>query len=65
MEARHFVFLGYRHYRLERGASQDRLVPDARSGLGILRAATGSAAAQGEPPCCAAKCAITRASASC
>src|SRR6516162_8518544 len=36
MEARHFVFLGYRHYRLERGSSEDRLVPDARSGLGIL-----------------------------
>ena len=36
MEARHFVFLGYRHYRLERGRSEDRLVPDARSGLGIL-----------------------------
>jgi glutamate dehydrogenase len=38
MEARHFVFLGYRHYRLEREANQDRLVPDIRSGLGILRA---------------------------
>jgi glutamate dehydrogenase len=37
MEGRHFVFLGYRHYRLERGATQDRLVPDMRSGLGILR----------------------------
>ncbi len=37
MEARHFVFLGYRHYRLERGRSEDRLVPDVRSGLGILR----------------------------
>ncbi|HVN45935.1 MAG TPA: NAD-glutamate dehydrogenase [Steroidobacteraceae bacterium] len=36
MEARHFVFLGYRHYRLERGRSADRLVPDVRSGLGIL-----------------------------
>src|SRR6516162_2745061 len=36
MEARHFVFLGYRHYHLERGRSEDRLVPDARSGLGIL-----------------------------
>ncbi len=36
MEGRHFVFLGYRHYRLERGRSEDRLVPDARSGLGIL-----------------------------
>ncbi len=37
MEGRHFVFLGYRHYRLERGAASDRLVPDNRSGLGILR----------------------------
>ena len=36
MEAQHFVFLGYRHYRLERGRGEDRLVPDARSGLGIL-----------------------------
>jgi glutamate dehydrogenase len=36
MEARHFVFLGYRHYRLQRGRSEDRLVPDVRSGLGIL-----------------------------
>jgi glutamate dehydrogenase len=38
MEERHFVFLGYRYYRLERGDSQDRLIADARSGLGILRA---------------------------
>ncbi|HEX3843338.1 MAG TPA: NAD-glutamate dehydrogenase [Steroidobacteraceae bacterium] len=38
MEERHFVFLGYRHYRLERGTSEDRLLADARSGLGILRA---------------------------
>src|SRR3569833_1041850 len=37
MEARHFVFLGYRHYTLERGAQEDRLVPDPRAGLGILR----------------------------
>jgi glutamate dehydrogenase len=37
MEARHFVFLGYRHYTLERGAQEDRLAPDPRSGLGILR----------------------------
>src|SRR5580704_8539260 len=36
MEGRHFVFLGYRRYRLERGRSEDRLVPDPRSGLGIL-----------------------------
>jgi glutamate dehydrogenase len=38
MEERHFVFLGYRHYRLERGATEDRLLPDGRTGLGILRA---------------------------
>jgi glutamate dehydrogenase len=36
MEARHFVFLGYRHYRLQRGRSEDLLVPDIRSGLGLL-----------------------------
>src|SRR5215472_7284259 len=36
METQHFVFLGYRRYRLERGRSEDRLVPDARSGLGVL-----------------------------
>ncbi|HEY6484682.1 MAG TPA: NAD-glutamate dehydrogenase domain-containing protein [Steroidobacteraceae bacterium] len=36
MEARHFVFLGYRYYRLQRGAKQDRLLPDTRSGLGIF-----------------------------
>jgi glutamate dehydrogenase len=39
MEARHFVFVGYRHYRLERGKSEDRLVSDLPSGLGILRTA--------------------------
>jgi glutamate dehydrogenase len=39
MEARHFVFLGYRRYRLERGSAEDRLVPDTRSGLGVLGAA--------------------------
>jgi glutamate dehydrogenase len=37
MEARHFVFLGYRHYTLERGAQEDQLVPEPNSGLGILR----------------------------
>jgi len=37
MEGRHFVFLGYRHYNLERGSTEDKLVPDTRSGLGILR----------------------------
>ena len=38
MEGRHFVFLGYRHYQLERGRSEDRLVPERTSGLGILSA---------------------------
>jgi glutamate dehydrogenase len=37
MEGGHFVFLGYRYYRLERGRSDDRLIPEPRSGLGILR----------------------------
>src|SRR6267154_339446 len=37
MEGRHFVFLGYRHYTLERGSSEDKLVPDTRTVLGILR----------------------------
>jgi glutamate dehydrogenase len=37
IEARHFVFLGYRHYKLVRGEKSDRLVSDPRSGLGILR----------------------------
>jgi glutamate dehydrogenase len=36
MEGRHFVFLGYRHYRLQRGRTEDRLVADINSGLGIL-----------------------------
>ena len=43
MEAQHFVFLGYRHYRLERGRSEDRLVADPRSGLGILSMRRGQA----------------------
>jgi len=37
MRARHFLFIGYRYYRLERGASADRLVPQRRTSLGILR----------------------------
>ncbi|HEY8509721.1 MAG TPA: NAD-glutamate dehydrogenase [Steroidobacteraceae bacterium] len=37
MEEQHFVFLGYRYYHLQRGSSTDYLVPDMRSGLGILR----------------------------
>jgi glutamate dehydrogenase len=36
MEGRHFVFLGYRRYRLERGRSADRLVPELGTGLGVL-----------------------------
>lgn len=38
MEDQNFVFLGYRHYRLQRGSRSDRLLPDTASGLGILRA---------------------------
>jgi glutamate dehydrogenase len=34
----HFVFLGYRYYRLKRGRARDALVRDTDSGLGILRA---------------------------
>ena len=37
----HFTFLGYREYELERGRTTDRLVPVARSGLGLLRAGEG------------------------
>jgi glutamate dehydrogenase len=37
MEAAHFIFLGYRHYQLQRGSDVDLLLPTARSGLGILR----------------------------
>ncbi len=33
----HFVFLGYRHYRLKRGRARDALIRDEGSGLGILR----------------------------
>ncbi|MCX7056104.1 MAG: NAD-glutamate dehydrogenase [Proteobacteria bacterium] len=38
MNENHFTLLGHRYYRLERGRSSDRLVPDPASGLGILRA---------------------------
>ncbi len=38
----HFVFLGYRYYRLKRGRSRDALVRDIGSGLGILRDAPAS-----------------------
>jgi glutamate dehydrogenase len=37
MADEHFVFLGYRHYRLKRGARVDQLLPDAATGLGLLR----------------------------
>ena len=37
----HFTFLGYREYRLERGASVDKLVPVPRSGMGLLRTGAG------------------------
>jgi len=47
MEGRHFVFLGYRHYNLERGSTEDKLVPDTRSGLGILRHGNRSTARLG------------------
>jgi glutamate dehydrogenase len=43
MRGRHFLFVGYRHYRLERGASADRIVPEPRTSLGILRGAKASA----------------------
>ena len=43
IEGRHFLFLGYRHYRLERGASSDRLVAQPRTSLGILRGAKANA----------------------
>jgi glutamate dehydrogenase len=44
MKERHFLFIGYRHYRLVRGARTDRIVPEPRTGLGILRGgkATGT-----------------------
>ncbi len=38
MEERNFVFLGYRQYRLQRGAREDLLRSQPRTGLGILRA---------------------------
>ena len=44
MAERHFVFLGYRHYRLVRGQASDRLSSDPRSGLGILRGDSSEAA---------------------
>jgi glutamate dehydrogenase len=37
----HFTFLGYREYKLARGATADRLVPLRGSGLGLLRTGKG------------------------
>ena len=37
----HFTFLGYREYRLLRGAATDRLAPVAGSGLGLMRTGKG------------------------
>jgi glutamate dehydrogenase len=41
MDDGHFVFLGYRRYRLERGRSEDKLAADRASGLGILSTPRG------------------------
>jgi glutamate dehydrogenase len=41
MQNNHFTFIGYREYRLRRGRRQDRLVPVARSGLGVMRPRRG------------------------
>jgi glutamate dehydrogenase len=38
MASNHFTFLGYREYQLQRGDSEDVLLPLAETGLGILRA---------------------------
>ena len=43
----HFVFLGYRYYRLKRGRARDALVRDTDSGLGILR--TGNSRKRAAP----------------
>jgi glutamate dehydrogenase len=37
----HFTFVGYREYRLVRGATADRLVPVPGSGLGLLSSGKG------------------------
>jgi glutamate dehydrogenase len=37
----HFTFLGYREYKLVRGAKQDRLIPVSGTGLGLLRTGKG------------------------
>jgi glutamate dehydrogenase len=46
----HFVFLGYRYYRLKRGRSRDALVRDGHSGLGILRPSTKGGDERKPPP---------------
>ena len=53
----HFVFLGYRYYRLKRGRSRDALVRDGASGLGILRvdASRKTAAHRAHRAICAAR----------
>lgn len=40
----HFTLLGARDYRLKRGPVKDRLVPEPRSGLGLLRDRRGAPA---------------------
>jgi glutamate dehydrogenase len=37
LASNHFTFLGYREYQLQRGPSEDALVPLPATGLGILR----------------------------
>jgi glutamate dehydrogenase len=44
----HFVFLGYRYYRLKRGRARDALIRDTDSGLGILRAESRRKAGKGQ-----------------
>ena len=59
----HFVFLGYRYYRLKRGRARDALVRDPDSGLGILRGSR--AASRPLPSCSPGRCAPRRASRTC
>ena len=42
MEGAHFVFQGYRYYNFRRGRSEDQLIADRPSGLGILRSRSHS-----------------------
>ncbi len=37
LKSSNFVFVGYRQYTLERGTSEDRLIPMEGTGLGVLR----------------------------